>query len=54
MTIFAPLIGTLWRTLEAYGIDPRRVIKEDVYQPDGTFRMGERIPYNTYNEILEK
>ena len=53
MTIFAPLIGTLWRTLEAYGIDPRRVIKEGVYDPNSAFRMGERIPYKTYNEILE-
>jgi AraC-like DNA-binding protein len=54
MTIFAPLTGMLWRTLEAYGIDPRRVIKEDIYQPDGAFRMGERIPYSIYNQLLEK
>ena len=54
MTIFAPLTGMLWRTLEAYGIDPRRVIKEEIYQPDGAFRMGARIPYSTYNQILEK
>lgn len=54
MTIFAPLIGSVWRTLEAYGIDPRRVIKEDVYQPNRTVGIGERIPYKTYNEILEK
>ena len=54
MTIFAPLTGMLWRTLEAYGIDPRRVIKEEIYQPDGAFRMGARIPYSAYNQILEK
>ena len=54
MTIFAPLTGMLWRTLEAYGIDPHRVIKEDIYQPDGGFRMGERIPYSVYNQLLEK
>jgi AraC-like DNA-binding protein len=53
MTIFAPLIGMLWRTLEAYGIDPRRVIKEEIYQPDGTFRFGERVPYSIYNEFLK-
>ena len=54
MTIFAPLTGMLWRTLEAYGIDPRRVIKEEIYQPDGAFRMGARIPYSAYDQILEK
>jgi len=54
MTIFAPLVGMVWRTLEAYGIDPRQAIKSDVYQPDGVFRIGERIPRSTYNEILGK
>lgn len=54
MTIFAPLVGMVWRTLEAYGHDPRHAIKGDVYQPDGVFRIGERIPRSTYNEILEK
>jgi AraC-like DNA-binding protein len=54
MTIFAPLLGTLWRMLEAYGVNPRRVISEDVYTPDGNFRIGERIPYRIYNEILKK
>lgn len=54
MTIFAPLIGSVWRTLEAYGIDPRSVIKENIYQPNRTVGMGERIPYKTYNVILAK
>lgn len=54
MTIFAPLIGTLWRTIEAYGIDPRTVIKENVYQPDSSFRLNERVPYTVYNKILAK
>ena len=52
MTIFAPLLGTLWRTLDSYGIDPRRVIRESVYKPGDAFGLGERIPYSTYNEIL--
>ena len=54
VTIFAPLIGSVWRTLEAYGIDPRSVIKDHVYRPNRTVGMSERIPYRTYNEILEK
>lgn len=52
MTIFAPLIGSVWRTLEAYGIDPRSVINEKIYRPNRNIGMGERIPYGTYNEIL--
>lgn len=52
MTIFAPLIGSLWRTLEAYGIDPMRVIEEDVYHPDRAFGMSERVPYAIYNDIV--
>lgn len=54
MTIFAPLVGILWRTLEAYGIDPREVIKGNVYQPDGVFRLSDRVPRSAYNEILKK
>lgn len=54
MTIFAPLLGQLWRTLEAYGIDPRDVIKGNVYQPDGVFRLSDRVPRSAYNEILKK
>lgn len=52
MTVFAPLLGTLWRTIESYGIDPRRVIRESVYQPESSFGLSERVPRNTYNQIL--
>lgn len=54
MTIFAPLLGLLWRTLEAYGIDPRDVIKGNVYQPDGVFQLSDRVPRSAYNEILKR
>jgi AraC-like DNA-binding protein len=53
MTVFAPLVGMVWRTLEAYGFDPREVIRENVYQPDGVFGIGQRIPSSTYIEILK-
>lgn len=51
MTIFAPLVGMLWRTIEAYGIDPRRVINESLYQPGSGVRMSERIAYSTYEKM---
>ena len=54
MTVFAPLIGSLWRTIEAYGIDPRRVIEENIYHPNRTFGMGERISLSLQNEIVNK
>jgi len=54
MTIFAPLVGILWRTLEAYGIDPREVIKGNVYQPDGVFHLSDRVSRSAYNEVLKK
>jgi len=54
MTIFAPLLGILWRTLEAYGIDPREVIKGNVYQPDGVFRLSDRVSRNAYNDCLKR
>jgi len=53
MSIFAPLVGILWRTLEAYGFDPRTVIKESVYQPDAEIGLSQRISRSTYNEILK-
>lgn len=54
MTIYTPLVGSLWRLLEAYGIDPQRVIEENIYHPDRAFGMGERVPYPVYNEIVSK
>ena len=51
MTVFAPLVGMLWRTLEAYGIDPRRVIDENTYQPGGSGRLNERIAFSTYEKM---
>ena len=28
MTVYGPGLGTLWRVLESYGIEPRRIIDE--------------------------
>ena len=33
MSIYAPLVGNLWLTLESYGIDPREFIAETIYRP---------------------
>lgn len=54
MTIFVPVMGMLWRTIESYGIDPGRVIAESVYRPDNDFRMNERVSLKDLDEILVK
>ena len=54
MMIFAPLVGDIWRTLEAYGIYPDRVINAEVYKPSEAYRIDERVSYSTYNEILTR
>ena len=54
MTVFAPLVGMLWRTIEAYGIDPRRVIDENLYQPGGIGLLSDRIAFSTYEEMETK
>ena len=51
MTVYAPLVGMLWRTLETYGIDPRRVIDEHLYQPGDPYWQVRRIPYSVYEQM---
>jgi AraC-like DNA-binding protein len=54
MTIFAPMVGMLWRTIESYGVDPRRVISERMYQPGGDGRLAHRIPFDAYQEVVTR
>ena len=54
MTIFVPVMGMLWRTIESYGIDPCSVIDESVYRPGNDFRMNERISFKDYDEAQVK
>ena len=54
MTVYAPLVGMLWRTLETYGIDPRRVVDEHLYQPGDPYWHVRRIPYSAYEQMENK
>jgi len=54
MTVFAPVVGVLWRTIESYGIDPSSIIDESVYRPGNDFRMNERISLKDYDEAQVK
>jgi AraC-like DNA-binding protein len=53
MTVFSPMIGMLWRTIESYGVNPRSVISENVYQPGRSGRMGDRVSFNTFHQIAK-
>ena len=50
MTVYAPMLGTLWRTLESYGIDPREAIPERYFSPGKKFRYSDRIRFEEYDE----
>lgn len=51
MTIFGPSVGTLWRTLEAYGRDPRLVISESDYRPGQEGRAQFRLSFEEYDRL---
>ena len=51
MTIFGPTLGTLWRTIESYGIDPREVIDQSVYTPGREGRIHFRLSFDNYDRI---
>lgn len=51
MTVYAPMLGTLWRALESYGIDPGEAIPEKYFRPGRTFRFSDRIRFQEYDEI---
>lgn len=51
MTIFGPSLGTLWRTLESYGLDPRLVIDESDYTPGHEGRAHFRLSFGEYDRL---
>jgi len=46
------MVGMLWRTIESYGIDPRRVVSDGMYQPGGVSRMADRVAFSAYQEVV--
>jgi AraC-like DNA-binding protein len=54
MTIYGPGIGTIWRTIEAYGHDPRRVIGESEYRPGRGGAGNVWLPYETLAAIRSR
>lgn len=51
MSVYAPMLGTLWRILESYDIDPREAIPEKFYRPGARFVFAERVSFKDYDAI---
>jgi AraC-like DNA-binding protein len=54
VSVYVPLIGMIWRTLESYGIDPRRVIDETHYRPGDEVAADKRVGFDDYDAIQDR
>ena len=52
MSVYAPMLGTLWRMLESYGVDPREVIDEMHFRPGKKTPISDRIGFAEYDATL--
>jgi AraC-like DNA-binding protein len=43
MSVFAPMLGALWRQLEGYGVDPEPLFRQEGVDPETLFDAGARI-----------
>ena len=49
MSVYRPLVGALWRTLEHYGVDPSLAIGPELYSP-GEEQDGGRVSFDAHNQ----
>jgi len=54
MTVFAPAMGSLWKQLEGYGIDPAPVFRAVGVDPEVLFDPGARITAQQFQELEAK
>ena len=54
MSVYAPLLGNLWLTIESYGVDPRSVVDESLYKPGKPTLFEERIAFSDYDRMLAR
>ncbi len=54
MSVYAPLLGHVWRTLEAYGVDPRAVIDARLYRPGDDSLAARRVSFADYDDALQR
>jgi AraC-like DNA-binding protein len=48
------MVGLIWRTLESYGLDPRRIIDEAHYRPGDASATGKRITFEYYDDVQRR
>lgn len=54
MSVYGPLLGNLWLTLESYDLDPGRVIDEVYFRPGETRFHTERVSSAEYDNALAR
>ncbi len=54
MSVYSPLLGTLWRTLESYGVDPTQVIDQGLYRPGAASQRADRVSFTDYDATLDR
>jgi AraC-like DNA-binding protein len=53
-SIFAPAIGSVWKQLEATGIDPGPLFRDNGIDPETMFDAGARIPHDTFDKVCNE
>jgi AraC-like DNA-binding protein len=48
------MVGLIWRTVESYGFDPRRIIDEAHYRPGDESATRKRITFEYYDEVQRR
>jgi AraC-like DNA-binding protein len=54
MTVYAPLVGILWRIVEANGHDPRSLINSELYDPESSSLYNDRVTWDDLVRIEQK
>ena len=54
MSVYAPLLGTVWRTLESYGVDPGLAIDKTLYRPGDESTHNRRVTYRDFDAALAR
>jgi len=54
MSLFAPVLGALWRQLEGAGIDPEDLFRREGVDPDALFDAGARIETQHSQKLFQR
>ncbi len=52
MSVYTPLLGHIWRTLQSYGVDPAQAIDETLYRPGMSNSHAGRISFEDWDKSL--